>query len=842
MLKTLQIIPESDKGEGWIKQMALDIITEGESNFRNEHENMTREWGVYNNDFDESDYDYLTQVDDELSYPAKVRDLGSQIIRNRLGILESKQARREFRCKAMVTDERSKKEKYAKKIDNLLDAIESSVDDNMDYISQTQRSIEEKLQDMEQQLQVQPENEDMAMQMQQLKANMPAIRLEYNKILRTMQRQNIDMDDIKKKLNYFKQFNDVEIAEILATSFIKSGLSGDLREHYDAGFLEKLVTDSPAFMVDYDEVTNKTVFKKTDAVRVYFSQSADNKYSHTGHWCMTLEYQDITNVAAEHKLTKGEIGQLLAYTGGATADMISYNDGSAVFSASDRKERMRGGIPVFRIWWLSPRKWWWKKSPNKHHPGEFFNHVITDFEKANIKKDDIVTEHLIYDRYSAVVIGGNIIKHKNGPDQHVVRPKDMPGWVYLPIVTPTFNTMSKQRYSMIKRVESLRELYNIIWYNIELSVVLSGVRGMVMDKSQKPDDMTEERWMYYRKLGTMWIESMKKGRKVPPSFNQFQTYDDTLSQSLTVSYELLNQIESLIGRNMGITDAALGQFVKDDPVHNVMMSNEQSSLITEIQFYDYDNTFSKALSLYLNLCCRYDLKNGKVVNYMDESLQEVMFRIPDNMMDMSDFDVVCHNNANEDTKLEQLRSMAAGSIGVEGMASLFNINSMVEMERKLFALVTDQENRKSQSQMSIDNNKAQVDQQTANVQFELDKAIEELRMQVSGAKVQIDQQKLALDTEYKRWEMAFKEKELEDKTNLGLLGVSSENEVESAYLKETSRSNIVQEQLEMTRMKIESMMKTVEMLMQKHQGDQKVDADIKKAEMTATRRKNNIKD
>lgn len=841
MINIFQLIPEENKTGQWAKTVAMAVKNEAESRFTSEHSELTNLWDVYNNKFNEKDYEYLTKVEDGLSYPAKVRDIASQVIRSKLNILESKQARRRFKFRCTVCDERSMQEKYAKRIDNVLDSIEQTLDDSYDYVKSNIDMIQEKLQDLEQQLQVQPQNEQAQAQLQQLQANMPMIRLEYNKILRALGRQQVDMDEVKRKIGYFKQFNDIEIAEILASSYIKSALAGDLRKAYDDGFREKLATDHPAFFVDYDKKSGKVVFKRLDSVSVYYDRDGDNDWSQDGEWCAYREYMNTTQVQAEFDLTESERKQAASYLTGTPNLLMSTMDNKVVFSDQDNRERLNNGIPVFRVWWLSPREWFWVKTPNRHQEGQYFHHVVTDMSKYKRKPTDVVERNIVYDRYSAVIIGNQIVKPL-GVDRNVYRTKDRPGYVALPIVAKTFNKISDQPYSMIKRVESLRELYNIIWYNIELSVVLSGVRGMVMDKSQKPDSMSTRKWMYYRKLGTMWIESMKKGRKVPPTFNQFQTFDDSLSQSVNVSYQLLMQVENLIGRVLGITDPMLGQQVSEDAVHNVMMSTEQSSLITEIQYYDYDNVFAQALGLYTNLCCQYELGQDKVVNYVDEDLQDVMFRIPGGVLNMSDFKVGVHNNVGEDNKIDQIRQAALTQIPIDGMAALYNVDSMMELEKKLHNIVVEQENRKSQSQMAIDNNKAQADQQTAKLKSELDGASKQLEMQMKQAELELKKAQLEIDANYKQWEMRFREKEQQDKNNVDLLGVASENEVESAYLGETVRSNMVSEKLEASRLKIESMLHTLDAMIGKQQGEMKVDADIKKAELQATRRKNNIKD
>ena len=94
-----------------------------------------------------------------------------------------------------------------------------------------------------------------------------------------------------------------------------------------------------------------------------------------------------------------------------------------------------------------------------------------------------------------------------------------------------------------------------------------------------------------------------------------------MSDSVSIVFDILNGIEGMIGKIIGVSDPRLGQTVAKDPVHNVMMSQEQSSLITEVQFYDSDTVYAQALSQYLNLVFRYEIPNGKVVNFLDENKQ-----------------------------------------------------------------------------------------------------------------------------------------------------------------------------------------------------------------------------
>ena len=139
-----------------------------------------------------------------------------------------------------------------------------------------------------------------------------------------------------------------------------------------------------------------------------------------------------------------------------------------------------------------------------------------------------------------------------------------------------------------------------------------------------------------------------------------------------------------------------------------------------------------------------------------------------------------------------------------------------------------------------DNNKAEAEQRTLQLKAELDQYQTQMKAQIEQAKMELEKMKLNTEMQYKQWEMGFKERELETKANLSMMEIASENEVENAYLKETQRSNMSQELLEQYRMRIEAILNAESI---KQQGEaKKEEVEVKKAQIRATRRKNNIKD
>lgn len=841
-MNIFQLAPVNDKDDNYTREIVKRIVTESKSQHTRDKQRIQKYWDVYNNVFNDTEYEYMTKVEGDLTYPAKVRDIGSQLIRTRTNILESTQARRRFRFHSAVIDERSIKIKYEQRMKNILDAMEDHIDDNYAQIVSVINGVNEQMQDMEKQLQVQPENEEMAMQLMEMKKNMPVIRLEYEKMVRTLSRQQLNMEDIKSRITAARKYNEMEMVEELSNAFIRSKLAGDLRDHWDSGMQENIITGQPCFFVNYNTKTKKVDFRSLGIKNAFYSKSSSNKWTDECEWQSYFERLSVSQIASTYDMTETELNNLSQYDTGTPATMVSYNDGGAVFTGSETNSiNNYGGIPVWHVWWLVPRKFWYKQSPNKYRDGAFFYHLVKDPKSHNIKKDDKLFSGLIFDRYSATLIGDNCIKEA-GLDTFTYRSNDLPGMTLMPIVTRCFTNDGAIPYSIIERVEPLRELYNVIMYNLELSIVLAGVKGMIMDKSQKPDKMTVKEWMYYRKIGTMWIETVKKNRKIPASFNQFQSYDDTLSQSIGTTIELLNSIDGLMGMIMGIPNARIGQAVSEDPVHNVMINREQSSLITEVMFYDLDKTFARAMTQYANLCYRFEMDNGKVISYADENLQEVLFRIPPGTLGKSDFTINIQNNVQEDNKLDFIRNMIMAKMPVNALVPIMKADSLLQLEKRLQQIVEDERAAATNQQMSIDNNKAEKDGQLLQIKMELESKKLDLMMQVEQAKMYVEKAKADADMQQKQWQRAFEEKKLDTESNIKMLGISSENEIESAYLNEQARNNQVLEQLEMFRLKIDSMLEAMNLEVSRHGNQLKHDVDIKKVESTKNRAKNNIKD
>ena len=125
--------------------------------------------------------------------------------------------------------------------------------------------------------------------------------------------------------------------------FIKSLVKdANLREDFNAGMREKIVTGQPMYLVDYNEKTGKVDFHVQSAMRGFYSRSSSNRWTDEGDWCCTLEYMSISQIMAEFDLEEDEYKQLNSYVTGDTSALYSYNYNIAVFNPADSEERQHG--------------------------------------------------------------------------------------------------------------------------------------------------------------------------------------------------------------------------------------------------------------------------------------------------------------------------------------------------------------------------------------------------------------------------------------------------------------------------------------------------------------------
>jgi hypothetical protein len=273
-------------------------------------------------------------------------------------------------------------------------------------------------------------------------------------------------------------------------------------------------------------------------------------------------------------------------------------------------------------------------------------------------------------------------------------------------------------YSLVKVLKPLQYLYNRIWGRMELMIARAKGKGFIMDVAQIPKSMgfDVQKWLYYLDvMGVGFINSFEEGKKGAstgrlPQFNQFQTFDMTLSQALGEMIAVLEKIEQQMGYVSGVTEQRLGQIQTSELVNNVKRSVVQSSHITESLFHAHNVAKRKAIENLLEYA-KIAWQEGKKSQYILPDLSRAVLNIDEGFAD-AEYGLFVSNSSRDDEIMENIKQLSqaavqAGTATISDVLKVMKSDSIADAERILdMAEQKAQQMQREQGQMQ-----QQVEQQ-----------------------------------------------------------------------------------------------------------------------------------
>ena len=415
-------------------------------------------------------------------------------------------------------------------------------------------------------------------------------------------------------------------------------------------------------------------------------------------------------------------------------------------------------ITVYFIEWKSIRKIHYVKNPNKYVPDAPFTKFIQEdklHELKGARKQNLNTRY-IQELWQGVRIGDNI--HVDlGKVKYAPRNLSEPSKVYLTFNGRTYNGMVKQ-YSLVKMTNDLQDLYDVLHYHKENLIAMSGTKGTFMDLSQLPNfgDPEEEgedqfssdlrNWLYYKKLGVAFLDRQKEGADL--SYNQFGTYDDTLGVGLAVILQMIQHIEEVAGRLIGVNRQRLGAVSQRDGKGTTEHAISQSNLVTEAIFNEHDEFVRQALEDILN-ACRVAWKNGYTGSYVsDQYLQNIFTLDPDFVL--SDFGIHITNRVSDARSIEEIKAFSyklvqQGMMEFEDIMPLFRKSNLRDIEKTIA--------------QNLEKRKKQIAEQESQIR-QLEQQLQIAKEQGEIQKLNAEVQKLMSEVELNRHKAQIEEREL----------------------------------------------------------------------------------
>ena len=799
-------------------------------------------WDMYNEFQDEKKYDYLRKIGD-YELPARIRNVGKQ--RPKINNLVSQNARRPFTYSVTAIDKNSLKRKHESIVSDWLDRINERIYDRYYQVSVQVQQIDQQIQKLQEMAQQQGVDDATKQQLQQV---LPQYLMQLQMIKAQASRQQefteTEIEEIKKYYKYdFKDFRE-QYAQKLSAKLIERL---EITNKSIQNFISHLVTGKQYYYVDYISGEANARFECLNDIKVYFPQVEGVKWTQNGDWVAIEENWPMSRVRAEYwdLLTDDQRKSLEQSQGYAATDKVAITpDHGAVFHdglySGTKENDPTNSVKVMRVWWKQDRNIKVKKSPNPY-TGDYFRHfvdpakqVITsndwmfrngkyvnrndktlelnkeDVEFVNTAKKEYVATYPVRDRYRGVVLNDTIYVDL-GVDP--VQPRSMDSYydVLLPVVGKTYSTVSERPYSLMWSTKDLQELYKIVHYHRELLLAISGTRGSVIDVSQKPKDMGMREWEYHKKLGRLYIQTTDKfSRKINNSFNQWQSYDDTASNSIQYLDLILDSIDNEISDAMGIPRQRMGVTVSTDQVGTNQMALNQSLLTTEILYYNHDLILSKALGQLINLQTRFCMTEDQMLEVTDMKLGKELVNIPGGLLSDIDWEILITNNIRDEQRMNELKQMmiqqnAKGLLPFENMLSLWTEDSLTKLIKdfEYFSKKSAEIQQLAASQNKED--AIEVERAKAEFQNQYNAVMEQNRVQIEGAKLELEREKLRLEQQKLLSSNQLAEAKLQQDRDIAASQIEADTNVELAYLVNQDKHETVNEQLQALQLQLDGM-------------------------------------
>ena len=272
----------------------------------------------------------------------------------------------------------------------------------------------------------------------------------------------------------------------------------------------------------------------------------DSKYAGVENWYTVNEILDTYNLY----LNKEQIEEIEELE---SQDSAWYQEQNSQYDNYTHADGESMKVRVVDVQWRSFRPVKYKVSPNKYDESIDYHKRVKDDYKA--KKGEKIITKVTNDVRQAVKIGHSIlIKWGRKPNQ--IRYEENYSNTSLDFFGAIRNNFNGQTLSVVDSLKNIQILYNIVMYQIELALARSGSKAIVYDVSQKPKNVPLEDVMYHAKnSGLILINSRQEGMS---NFNQFQSIDFTLSQSVSQMTNLKIMLEDTADKLTGISAARAG--------------------------------------------------------------------------------------------------------------------------------------------------------------------------------------------------------------------------------------------------------------------------------------------
>lgn len=760
---------------------------------------------IYQNTSISSDFDYLYRNLDKkvktqtgaiktltLKQPAEVRHI--PIVSSKLRALKSRELMRPFKINAYAIDRDTLEQKSRKKIKDVLDLENKKINNKLDAIYMNLYMVQQK-KEMLQQLEQYPEYESMVMQ----------INIALNNLQEDINRSISLTEEEKEYIEKYYRYTYKDIQEVLVHKLVNAYIENNrLRQLFNKAFEEKLITDKPIYYIDWIDGQDQPVFELVRPEYFEYQYSEECDYIEDLGWCTRLRYMTFQQIIAEYGkyLTEDQVTQIKnempRQHARSSSNLTNLPDGQYIgYDERNHHNAHNELYPVYHVYWKEyvaipalikkndkQSKFYSSKPDFVRFLGvdEAKKMVNTKAKKDRLKRrgEKIEVRHRM-DLWEGIRIGMETYITM-GKRENVQRdPKNLSD-VKLPFIGKNIHRFQQAR-SLVWETRDIQELINILHYQEELLIALAGVRGIVYDLAQKPDGMSPAEVNYYMRQGIMYIKTVKKNnKKINTSFNQFQTFDQSLSPSVGLIDNMKASLINLVSMITGIYNNLEGQVANSDQVGTMKMSIQQSSASVETYYQEHEDLVERALTRLANI---YKDVNKKELNgsYVLNKIEHEIFKVPQETL-KGQYKILINAGLKEKEAIDNARQIALakyqrGELKGSEYLTLLDLENVHEMreyfatqEKKMYEIAQQsqqqQQQAASQAQQQAIQMQAEMEMRLKQMDAQMEQRMKELDLMVKNRELQIKEQDVVLSDQQAREKIAVEREKMESERDIEL--------------------------------------------------------------------------
>lgn len=297
------------------------------------------------------------------------------------------------------------------------------------------------------------------------------------------------------------------------------------------------------------------VIERKDPRLMIFDTNAKDDFLSDATYFGEVNYMGLAEVIEKYNLSQKEIDELKTaqkdpgltqLSSSVNRDFLITKDNQILYFKQEAGELR---VMVVTAYWADTKEW-----NHRVEKTPFGDEVITPVD-AKAKGKNIEKRRIKIWR-KGTLIGGKLLKdwgeNENQPRSLQNVTDTLPPYI---ACLPFY--LNGTAVSTVQLLKPLQDLKDIIMYRVQLTMAQAGAKGFMYDVSQVPEGMDVEQVIKYaRVFGIGLIDSKKDG--IPTNFNQFQTFDMSISESVNQYINIMAMVDAEMDAISGINEARQG--------------------------------------------------------------------------------------------------------------------------------------------------------------------------------------------------------------------------------------------------------------------------------------------